>query len=180
MDFIDIFIIVLLSIGAIRGLWNGFFAELASLISLLIGIWAALTFSAKTAVILQNYVSWEPVKVHIVAFIFTFLLVVVGIGIVGKILTKTAGIIGLGIVNKIMGAVIGILKSVLIVSVLLNTFSKINVDGAIISKETIDNSKLYQPITKVAAALYPAIASWYAEWQLQLKASEATSTHEEL
>lgn len=76
MEFIDIFLGIILTIGIIRGLWNGFFAELGSLISLLIGIWAALKFSVFTASFLQNHVSWNPQKMQIIAFIITFVAVV--------------------------------------------------------------------------------------------------------
>lgn len=181
MEFIDIFLGIILTIGIIRGLWNGFFAELGSLISLLIGIWAALKFSVFTASFLQNHVSWNPQKMQIIAFIITFIAVVVGITLISKILTKTAGLVGLGLVNKIMGAVIGLFKSILILSVMLNLFSKINIDGAIVSKQTTDNSILYNPVTKVAAKIYPTIEIWYTEWQLQLKdRDESTSIREEI
>src|SRR5690606_19279465 len=123
-----------------RGIWNGFIAELAALLSLVIGIWAALKFSHLTRSVLENHVSWEPRNIQIAAFILTFVLVVIGMSLIAKVLTKTAGLVGLGLVNKIMGGVGGLLKSVLLLSVILNLFSKINTHGVLISEETTENS----------------------------------------
>ena len=179
MSYIDIFLGLTLAIGMVRGFWNGFFAELGSLISLLIGIWAALKFSSVTASVLENHISWSPQKIQIAAFILTFIAVVVAISLISKVLTKTAGLVGLGLINKIMGAVMGLLKSVLILSVLLNLFGKFNANGDLVSKESTDNSIFYNPISIVAARIYPTIESWYEEWQMQLnKPEETTSTPE--
>lgn len=181
MELIDIFLGFILILGLIRGFWSGFFAEFGSLISLLVGIWAALKFSVFTATELQNHVSWDPQKIQVISFIVTFLVVVIAITLVAKLLTKTAGLVGLGLVNKIMGAVIGVLKSILILSVFLNLFGKVNGDGEILSKDKTDNSIFYNPITLVAAKIYPTIESWYTEWKQNLKNSEqSTSTPEEI
>ena len=179
MSYIDIFLGLTLTIGMISGFRNGFFAELGSLISLIIGIWVALKFSSVTAAALENHVSWSSQKIQIAAFILTFIAVVVAISLISKVLTKTAGLIGLGLVNKIMGAVMGLIKSVLILSVLLNLFGKFNANGIIASKESTDSSIFYNPISIVAARIYPTIESWYEEWQNQLNRSEEpTSTPE--
>ncbi len=172
MSSIDIFLGIFLTVGVIRGIWNGFFAELGSLISLLIGIWAALKFSTLTASTLENHVSWSPQKIQILAFILTFVAVVIAITLITKMLTKTAGLVGLGLVNKIMGGVLGLLKTILILSVLLNLFGKINANEHFATKETTDQSIFYNPISLVAARIYPTIESWYTDWQMQLKGAE--------
>ena len=180
MSSIDIFLGIFLAVGIFSGIRNGFFAELGSIISLIIGIWAALKFSSITASALENHVSWNPQKIQIAAFILTFIGVVIAISLIAKVLTKTAGLVGLGLVNKIMGGVLGMLKSVLILSVLLNLFGKINSNENFATKETTDNSKFYNPITLVAARIYPTIESWYNDWQLQLKSVETTSAPEDI
>ncbi len=173
MEFIDIILGLLLAFGLLRGIWNGFIAELASLLSLIIGIWAALKFSHLTRSVLENHVSWDPKNIQVAAFILTFVLVVIGMSLVAKVLTKTAGMVGLGLVNKIMGGVAGVLKTVLILSVLLNLFSKINQNGVLLSKETTEKSILFRPICSVAAKIYPTIDRWYSEWQQQLLEEKA-------
>ena len=162
MAFVDIILGGMLAYGLVRGIWNGFFIELASLLSLIAGIWAAIKFSHLTRAIIESHLSWNPKTITTVAFILTFILVVVGITILAKAMTAMASLSGLGIFNKLFGGVFGVIKMALIVSVTLNVFNKINGGGHFVDKQTIDNSLFYNPIVKIAAKIYPAIEEWYA------------------
>lgn len=154
MDYIDILIGIALAYGLIRGLMNGFFIELASLVSLIIGIWAAIKFSYVAKSLIGGVVSWTPRTIQIVAFIVTFILVVIAITILAKFLTAAANLSGLGLVNKIFGGVFGVIKTILILSVILNLFARLNFKNLIVSKETTEKSLFYSPILKAAAWLY--------------------------
>ena len=90
MSYLDIFLGGLLIYGFVRGFWNGFFIELASFVSLLLGIYVAIKFSYIMKSILVGHVSWNPKSIQIVAFILTFILVVIGISFLAKFLTKIA------------------------------------------------------------------------------------------
>jgi membrane protein required for colicin V production len=161
MSYLDIFLGGLLIYGFVRGFWNGFFIELASFVSLLLGIYVAIKFSYLTKSIVASYVSWNPKTIQIVAFILTFILVVIGISFLAKFLTKMANKASLGIVNKVMGSVFGLLKMILMLSVLLSLFQKINFDYTFANKSTIDNSYFFNPIQKTAEIIYPSIEEWY-------------------
>lgn len=153
----------LLAYAAVRGLWNGFFVELASLLSLLIGIWAAIKFSYIVKSILSSHIGWSTDKLQIIAFLLTFILVVVCISVLAKMLTTVVAFAGLGIFNKILGGVAGVLKMALIISVALNVFGKFNVNGMLIDEVTEQKSLFYLPIQKIAAVIYPSISDWYTE-----------------
>ena len=84
MSYLDIFLGGLLIYGFVRGFWNGFFIELASFVSLLLGIYVAIKFSYLMKSIVASHVSWNPKTVQIVAFIITFILVVIGIKFMAK------------------------------------------------------------------------------------------------
>lgn len=161
MSYLDIFLGGSLIYGFVRGFWNGFFIELASFVSLLLGIYVAIKFSYLTKSIVASYVSWNPKTIQIVAFILTFILVVIGISFLAKFLTKMANKASLGIVNKVMGSVFGLLKMILMLSVLLSLFQKINFDYTFAKKSTIDNSYFFNPIQKTAEIIYPSIEEWY-------------------
>ena len=161
MAFIDFLLGALLIFGIVRGLWNGFIIELASLLSLLVGIWAAIKFSHVMRSVLRDHADWSPKTIQITAFVLTFILVVVAITILAKALTTIVSIAGLGIFNKLLGAVVGMLKTALIISVMLNLLGKVNGSGNLIDQSTIDKSLFYNPIQKMAAFLYPTIESWY-------------------
>jgi membrane protein required for colicin V production len=64
-----------------------FFIELASLISLILGIYIAIKCSYMIRAILANHVSWSPKYIEIIAFALTFVGVVLAVHIVAKLLT---------------------------------------------------------------------------------------------
>lgn len=157
MSFLDIILGVLLLYGCIRGIWNGFFVELASLVSLLIGVFLAIKFSFVIKSILENHVSWNPKTIQIAAFILTFILVVIGISFLARFFTTLANFAGLGCFNKLLGGLFGVLKTILIVSISLNFFQKLNSNYTFVKKQTLDQSLFYNPIQKVAGYVYPSI-----------------------
>lgn len=163
MSFLDIALGCLLAFGLYKGLRNGLFVELASLISLLLGIYFAIKFSSLAKEVLSNFVHWNPKTIQITAFIFTFLLVVIGISLLANILTKVANFAYLGWINKLGGGFFRVLKTVLIISVFLNFFEKINFNYLITKKETLDKSLFYRPIQKTAGFIYPSIEGWYKD-----------------
>lgn len=161
MTFLDIVLGIFLFYGFVKGIWNGFFVELASFASLLIGVFLAIKFSYVMQSILSGHVNWNPKSIQIVAFTLTFILVVVGVSVLAKAFTTMANFAGLGIFNKLFGGVFGLLKMVLILSVILILFEKINSNHTFAAKETLDNSKFYHPILKVSSFVYPSIEGWY-------------------
>jgi membrane protein required for colicin V production len=163
MTFIDIVLGIFLLYGFVKGIWNGFFLELASFVSLLIGVILAVKFSYVMQSILSDHLNWNLKTVQIVAFTLTFILVVVGISVLAKVFTKIASFAGLGIFNKFFGGVFGLLKMVLILSIIFNLFEKINSNHTFAKKETLENSKFYYPILKVSGFIYPSMGNWPEE-----------------
>jgi membrane protein required for colicin V production len=161
MSFLDIVLGVILGIGVFKGIKNGLFVELASLVSLILGIYLAIKFSYLARIMLSGFVHWNPKTIQIVAFIITFLLVVIGISIMAKMLTSVANFAQLGVINKLGGGFFRLLKTVLILSIFLNLFEKINFNNVIAKKETLDNSLFYRPIQNTAGFIYPSIEKWY-------------------
>lgn len=161
MNFIDIVFAALLGLALYKGIKNGLFVELASLIALLAGIFIALKFSGFAKSILEGNVSWNPKYIEITAFALTFIAVVAAIHLSAKLLTKIADFAFLGWVNKLAGAGFSMLKTILALSIVILLFEKINVNNMITSQETLDESMFYNPIKKVSEFIYPKIEEWY-------------------
>lgn len=161
MNFLDIFLCIGLVAGLIGGVRKGFFVELASLVSILLGIFIAIKFSYLTKHYLENHGFADNKWIEVIAFGVTFLGVIIGVSILAKFFTSIADFANLGWANKFLGAVFGMLKTVLILSILLNLLQKINYDYTLISKKTLDTSKLYAPVQKVSRMIYPAIEDWF-------------------
>ncbi len=88
MNWIDFIIIILLVFGLARGFINGFIKELASLLALILGIWGAIKFSAFTAGKLYDYFDMTGQYVGIIAFLITFVIIVVIIHFIGMLVDK--------------------------------------------------------------------------------------------
>lgn len=164
MKLIDILLGGILLYGLIKGLWKGLFIEVASVVSLLVGLFVAVKFSGAAGSLLQGHVE-NPKHVSIVAFALTFIAVVVGIIFLAKIITKLANLTGLGLVNRIFGGVFGCIKMVLILSVVLNFFIKINSNNTFASKQTLDESVFFYPVLKVSTIIFPVLEEWFAEYK---------------
>jgi len=172
MSFLDIVLGVLLVYGLYQGIKNGLFVELASLISLILGIYIAIKFSDFAKEILSSFVHWNPKTIQIIAFIVTFIAVIIAVSLLAKFLTGIADFAQLGWINKLGGGFFRVLKTILILSVFLNLFEKINFNNTFTKKETLDNSLFYRNIQKTAGFIYPSIEKWYED----LKKKEAVST----
>jgi len=162
MEFLDIILGGLLLYGIGKGLWKGLFAELAALVSLLIGIYVAVKFSGFVATLLHGHVS-NPKYVSITAFALTFIAVVVGIVLLAKVFTKLASLAGLGIVNRLLGGLFGGIKMVLILSVSLNFFLKLNANNTFAEQKTLNNSLFFYPMLKVSNTLFPVLKDWFTD-----------------
>ncbi len=162
MSFIDIVFAVLLGFSVYKGLKNGLFVEVASFVALIFGIYLAIKFSNLVGAILTGIVpSWNPKYIEIIAFIITFLVVVIAIHLSAKILTKLVDFAFLGWINKLAGVLFSVLKTILALSVVLFIFEKININNMLLSKESHDNSMFYNPIQNISKAIYPTIEGWY-------------------
>ena|SRR5690606_12799082 len=161
MNVFDIILLAFLLFGFIRGLWSGFFVSLASFISILVGIFIAVKFSSLTANFLRDNLSQDWKHIEIIAFAITFIAVVIGIALLAKVFTKIADFSGLGWINKILGGVFGLLKIVLILSVFLHFFEKINENNALVSEKTLQESILYRPISEVSEIIFPTLSDWF-------------------
>ena len=161
MGFLDIILGALIAFALYKGFRNGLFVELASLVSLLAGIYFAIKFSSFIKEILAEFVKWNPNTIQVVAFVLTFILVVIGISLLGKFLTGIADFAFLGWLNKIGGGFFRVLKTILIIGIVFKVFEKINYHNFLAKKETLDKSIFYNPIQKIAGFMYPSIENWY-------------------
>ncbi len=170
MGVLDIILLVILLFGAVRGFMNGFFVEIASLVSLALGLYGAIHFSYFVADFLKDKFEWSEKTIQIVAFAITFVIIVTIISLSGKLLTKIADKIALGALNKILGAVFGVMKLGLILSVVLIVFDRFNSSILpLVEKEKLENSTLYTPVKNLAPLLFPSILE--REWEAVEKES---------
>ncbi len=171
MSFLDIILGILLFFALIRGIRNGLFVELASLLSFLIGIYVAIKFSYIVGNMLGDSVASPSKTAKIIAFVLTLILVMVAIHFLAKVFSKIASFVFLGWLNKLGGAVFAFLKTTLFLGIVLSLLQKINIDNALISKETQEKSWFFNSIVKTSTVLMPFLTVWFEDLK-----KETTST----
>jgi membrane protein required for colicin V production len=157
MNWLDAGIIIVLILSLVAGFTNGLVKEVASLAALVLGIWGAIKFSSFTAEKLYDYFDMTGRYVGIIAFIITFILIVVVIHFIGMLADKVITAAALGFVNRILGMAFGLLKTILIMSVVFAVLNALDAKRPFLPKRSIEESKFYSPISDIAPALFPVI-----------------------
>jgi len=157
MNYFDYLLLLPVVYGLYRGFTKGLIIELASLVALVAGVYGAMHFSSFTFEYLSAFVEIETAYLQLASYGLTFLLIVLVITLTGKILTMLVKMVALGIVNRMMGAIFGGLKALLILSVLLMFFDRLNNQFGIVKDEVLNSSVLYSPILTQSHNLYPTV-----------------------
>ena len=157
MAFLDIILGILLLIGLWKGLKNGLFVELASIVALIAGIYGAIHFSYIAGDYISQKTDWNEKYLNLIAFAVTFIIIVVAVHMAGKLLTKIASFAMLGLVNKLAGAAFGVLKVGVIVGALLIFFDRINNSIGFLSEEAKKESVLYEPVKELGAIVFSLV-----------------------
>lgn len=161
MGLLDIVLGTFLAFGLYKGLKNGLFIEFATLISFFIGIFVAIKFSYLMLGFLPA--GWSNKTIKVVSFVITLVLVIIVIHQLAKVLSGIASFAYLGWINKLGGAIFATLKTVLFLGILLNLVQKVNLNDILISKETQNESLLFNPILKTSELLLPVLTDWFAD-----------------
>ena len=154
MGILDIVLGLLLAYGFYRGLRNGLFIEIASLVALIAGLYGAIHLSYITGEYLQQRVDWDEHYVSITAFIITFFAIVILVHLLGKLVTKIIELTVLGLLNKIAGGIFGAVKVAIILGAILIFFEKANESLNLYENESSQESVLYEPVKSVGAIVF--------------------------
>jgi len=156
MNVVDIILGVLIIGAAINGFIKGFFVELASIASLILGIWAAVKFSSLVRELLSKYIDWNTDIMQISSFILIFVFVVLLVHLIATLTEKFVQAIVPSIFSRLAGAIFGTIKATFILSVLMIVVTNIeNFTITLIPEKTKSESKLYHPIEKIAPNILP-------------------------
>lgn len=156
MNVLDIVLVVLIVGATINGFVKGFFVEMASIVSLILGIWAGVEFSGLVQQWLSKYLTWSNDSMRLAAFILIFVFVVIVVHLIATLTEKFVQAIALSIFSRVAGGIIGALKAAFVLSILMIIISKIeNFTITIIPEKSKMESKFYGPISNMAPNILP-------------------------
>jgi len=163
MNYIDLILGIILIIAAFQGFRQGFIVELASLAALILGIWGAIHFSDWTADFITDTTGYKSEHLSTIAFVVTFIAIVILIHILGKMLDTAVKAVALGFLNRLAGIIFGVLKAAVILSIFLLLFESVDENVHILPAGQKAESKIYQPLKQLVPTLFPFIKLWDSE-----------------
>lgn len=159
MNYIDLFILVLLVLAVFRGFTHGFIMQLTQLVALVIGIFAALKLSGFTARQLENRISINTEYLYLLSLGITFILVFIGIYFAGKLIEKLAETAQLSFANRMLGILFSLCKTILLLGVFLAFVDRIDRHTHLLPENTREQSIFYKPITSIIKSIFPLLAA---------------------
>ena len=153
MNYLDIIIAIVLFLFGFKGLRKGLIIEVVTLLAFGVGIYGAMHFSDFTAAHLQDFMEIKPQYLNTIAFVLTFIILVVLVNLIGKLVSKAIKSMNLGFFDKVGGFLFGIIKGVLLCSVMLMVLSNLQLLG-LVKPEAKEKSKLYPYIEQTVPYVY--------------------------
>jgi len=119
MNGVDVVLVVVLAGCALRGWWRGFFRECFGVVALVVGVAAALRFTAGGEAALQPYLRLPSPVGAGVAFVAIFTIIHGLINVVGMVVSRLTHTTVPGVLNGIGGALLGVAKGAVVLAFLL-------------------------------------------------------------
>lgn len=168
MNGLDLGILILLALAGWRGFRHGFIVELASLLALVAGLWAAARHSAEVAAA-TGIGADEPA----LGFLIVFVAVLVGVHLLARLITSAIDLVELGLPNRLSGALFAMVRSAFTLSVLLNLLLGYS-EGTMPPAALREGSALHSPLRAFAPVLVPAVGETkWVQWAVERIREEA-------
>ncbi|MCD8317831.1 MAG: CvpA family protein [Paraprevotella sp.] len=150
MNGLDVFILIVIALGLIKGCLCGFFRQVVSIVGFLVGLLVACLLCSALGDWLAPHIGSGESAGRVLAFILLWIGVPVALSLLAHVLTKAIESVKLGGLNRLGGAVLGGLKYMIFLSCVLNVGLHLH----LISADTESSSHLYHPVRAVSARLF--------------------------
>jgi membrane protein required for colicin V production len=155
VDAVDIFFLICFIPAVIGGLMNGLVRQVASLLALVLGIWAGWHFSSLVAQGITIFIKDNDSLVNIISFAIVFIVVLILVNMIGRGLSKIVQLALLGWLDKLLGVIFGIVKYAFVLSVLIYFVNSLNDLYSFIPDDFFSGSKLFPILEKIAPSVFP-------------------------
>lgn len=159
MNILDIILAIPLCYFIYKGWRRGFIFELAALVGIIAGCWAAVNLSTLVA----DALNIKGEGTVLIAFFITFMGVVIGAYFLGKAIEGIIRMVKANTLNKLLGAIVGMVKCLCVLSVLLNFILIVDKNHVIITPQTQQESKLYKPTYTIGNKLTTTLKKYVQE-----------------
>jgi len=152
MSYLDIIILIPALWFGYKGFTHGLIRELASLLALILGIYAAFAFTD----LVEQWIC-NPAIPKEVYFAITFLGVLIAVFLLGKLVEKVIKLLIPEFINNLLGALFGVAKVAIIFSAVIFFIHSVDSKDAILTQKTVEKSLIYKYIEPIV----PKLKAWY-------------------
>lgn len=157
VSYLDLLLLIPIGWAIWKGWRNGFVMELFSMLSLFVGLYAAIHTSNWVARFLRDKVEVKAEYLPVISFILVLLVVIIGLYFLGKLITKTVKAGGGEKMNNLGGAFFSLSKFLLAMSVAFIFFNMLDAKYGLLPEEQKKRSYFYEPIYNFSLFLLPSI-----------------------
>ena len=136
MNPFDVFIIIVVCYSIIRGLFRGLVKEVASIMGVLGGFYAAYSYYPMVAKLIAGLVQ-DPAYRNILSFLIIFCAILIIISVIGVVIKYLLNVAFLGWIDRLCGVFFGMIKGVLVVTVLFIILTTFLPKGAPLIKKSV-------------------------------------------
>lgn len=162
MPIIDLIILLCFLPAIYYGIKDGFIRQLAGIAALILGAWLAWKFSGLLSGWISNWLEAGETVIKIISFSVIFIVVIILVNLVGKLIEKILKITMLSWANKLLGVIFSLLKTAIIISVIILILEGINNFVEFIPEETVVESKLYEPLSRLTSIIFPYLQEFFS------------------
>ncbi len=142
MNVLDLILLVPLIWGAYKGFQKGLVFELTTFFALFAGVYGAMHFSGIAEPYLRTALGDEQSHIPLIAFGITFLAILIGVHLLGKLLDGLIRMVALGLLNRFLGGLFGLLKVGLLIVALLIMIRTVSPEKGAIIPERMQRDSL--------------------------------------
>jgi len=147
-NWLDIAILVILSIAVARGLWAGFSMAVSTFFGVILGFWVAAQQFPFVAIKLSRFIHDELWR-SLLSFALLFLVVYLAFLTAGIVLRGFFRVIKLGWIDRILGGVVGLAKGLIFAGVIIFVMTLVLPEGSPLLKKSV----LYPRLSRIAQTL---------------------------
>lgn len=157
MNILDIILLICFIPAVVQGLRKGFIAQVISIVSIILGVWASAKFANAVSAWIGEYITASEQVLKVVAFALILIVVFLILAAIGKALEGVFRLVMLGWLNKLLGVAFALIKTGLIVGLAIMAFDSLNATFHIVKDPVLAESVLYPPLRRLAYEVFPYI-----------------------
>lgn len=155
MIWFDLLVIILVIATLIRGFASGLIMQIASLAGIVVG---AMFAGKVSEIVAPKFIEWFEGSPHIIgalSYVASFLLIVIGLFLLGKMVQSFVKAVKLNFLNRVAGAAFCCAKWLVVFSILINVIAEMDQGKHMIKDNVRTQSYTYAAVTSISQIVVP-------------------------